>query len=175
MNTHITPSYPHSHSATVSENQAQGTHPVASQPGGRSAGMFSGQSYRGGVLVVDDEADIRKVVRLILEKVGYYVVDAEDGEQAIRRLNEGEHPMVIDVIITDIRMPHINGLEAIEYFQREYPSVPLLVLTGFPDLDLAMQLMKQGVCDYLVKPVDRDKLTATVAEALNSRRVNWFA
>ena len=89
----------------------------------RTAGIFSGQTYQGGVLVVDDEQDIRKVVRMTLEKLGYYVVEANDGQQAITLLNEGEHPMVIDVIITDIRMPHINGIEAMDYFQREYPSV----------------------------------------------------
>lgn len=141
----------------------------------RTAGMFSGQSYRGGVLVIDDEAAIRKVVRIALEKGGYYVVDAEDGAQAIRTLNEGEHPMVIDVIITDIRMPNINGIEAIKYFQREYPSVPLIVLTGFPDIDLATQLMKQGITDYLVKPVDRKKLNTAVADAIAARHLDWFA
>ena len=141
----------------------------------RSAGMFSGQPYLGGVLVIDDELDIRKVVRLFLEKQGYYVVEAEDGQQAINRLNEGEHPMVIDVIITDIRMPNINGIEAMDYFQREYPSIPLIVLTGFPDLDLAMQLMKQGIADYLVKPVDREKLSAAVANAIGSRHKDWFS
>ena len=82
--------------------------------------------------------------------------------------------MVIDVIITDIRMPNINGVEAMEYFQREYPSIPLIVLTGFPDLDLAMQFMKQGVTDYLVKPVDREKLTTAVGDALEQRVINWF-
>jgi len=141
----------------------------------RTAGMFSGQTYLGGVLIVDDEQDIRKVVRMSLEKQGYYVVEAGDGQQAISLLNEGEHPMVIDVIITDIRMPHINGIEVMEYFQREYPSIPLIVLTGFPDLDLAMQLMKQGVADYLVKPVDREKLTTAVATAIGSRHMDWFS
>ena len=141
----------------------------------RTAGMFSGQTYQGGVLVVDDEPDIRKVVRMTLEKLGYYVVEAEDGEQSITLLNEGEHPMVIDVIITDIRMPHINGVEAMNYFQREYPSIPLIVLTGFPDLDLAMNLIKRGVTDYLVKPVDREKLTAAVANAMNARHTDWFS
>jgi DNA-binding NtrC family response regulator len=140
----------------------------------RSAGMFSNQTYLGGVLVVDDEKDIRKVVRMSLEKQGYYVIEAEDGQQAITLLNQGEHPMVIDVIITDIRMPNINGLEAIEYFQREYRSISLIVLTGFPDLDLAMQLMKRGVTDYLVKPVEREKLTTAVANALGQRRISWF-
>ncbi|MGD9851740.1 MAG: response regulator [Nitrospirales bacterium] len=141
----------------------------------RSAGMFSGQSYKGGVLVVDDETDIRKVLTMALEKEGYYVVNAEDGEQAIRLLNEGEHPMVIDVIITDIRMPNINGIQAIEYFQREYPSLPLIVLTGFPEVDLATQLLKRGVTDFLVKPVDREKLTAAVSHAMGSRHMDWFA
>lgn len=142
---------------------------------GRSAGMFSGQTYRGGVLVADDEKDIRTVVRMSLERLGYYVVEAEDGQQAISLLNQGEHPMVIDVIITDIRMPNINGVEAIEYFQREYPSVPLIVLSGFPDLNLAMQLLKRGVTDYLVKPVDREKLAAAVADAIGSRHLDWFS
>lgn len=140
----------------------------------RSAGMFSGQRYRGGVLVVDDEADICTVVQTVLEKEGYYVANAEDGEQAICILNEGEHPMVIDAIITDIRMPNINGIEAINYFQREYPGVPLIVLTGFPDMDLAIQLMQQGITDYLVKPVDRKRLTTAVADAIASRHLDWF-
>ena len=140
----------------------------------RSAGMFTGQHYRGGVLVVDDKADIRKVLTMILEKDGYYVVNAEDGERAIRLINEGEHPMVIDVIITDIRMPNINGLQAIEYFQREYPSIPLIVLTGFPELNLATQLLKRGVTDFLIKPVDREKLTAAVADAMGARHQDWF-
>jgi two-component system chemotaxis response regulator CheY len=140
----------------------------------RTAGIFSGQTYQGGILVVDDEPDIRRVVRMALEKLNYYVIEAEDGQQAITLLNEGEHPMVIDVIITDIRMPNINGIEAMDYLQREYPSVPFIVLTGFPDLDLAMQLMKQGVTDYLVKPVEQEKLASAVANALTQRRISWF-
>lgn len=141
----------------------------------RSAGMFSGQRYKGGVLVVDDEDDIRRVLTITLEKEGYYVVNAEDGEQAIRLINEGEHPMVIDVIITDIRMPKVNGIQAIEFFQREYPSVPLIVLTAFPEVNLATQLLKRGVTDFLVKPVDREKLKLAVADAMGARHRDWFA
>lgn len=140
----------------------------------RSAGMFSGQSFLGGVLVIDDEPDIRKVIRLTLEKAGYYVVEAGDGEHAIRVINEGERPMVIDVIITDIRMPKINGLEAIDYFQTEYASVPLIVLTGFPDLGMATRLLNRGLIDYLVKPVESEKLISAVADAFAQRRVHWF-
>ena len=140
----------------------------------RSGAMFSGQSTRGGVLVIDDEPYVRKVVRLTLEKAGYYVVEAEDGGQAIQVLNEGEHPMVLDVIMTDIRMPRINGFEAMTYFQREYPSVPLIVLTGFPDLEMATGLLKRGITDYLVKPVEPEKVIMAVAHAINQRRISWF-
>jgi len=124
--------------------------------------------------VIDDEPDVRTVIRLTLEKAGYYVVEASDGEHAIQVLNEGEHPMVVDVIITDIRMPRINGLEAIAYFQREYPSVPLIVLTGFPDLGMAVKLLNQGITDYLVKPLEREKLMSAVTGTLAQRRIHWF-
>ena len=166
MTTHPTASATEEHNSELIQETPKGNK--------RSAAMFSGQPMRGGVLVIDDEPDVRKVVRLYLEKAGYYVVEAEDGGQAIQLLNEGEHPMVLDVIMTDIRMPRINGLEAMTYFQREYPSVSLIVLTGFPDLEMAMQLMKQGVTDYLVKPVQREKLTAAVANALEQPRISWF-
>jgi two-component system chemotaxis response regulator CheY len=66
-------------------------------------------------------------------------------------------------------MPKINGLEAIAYFRQQYPSVPVLVLTGYPDIQLATDLLKQGVADYLVKPVERDKLVACVARAMERR------
>jgi two-component system, chemotaxis family, chemotaxis protein CheY len=140
----------------------------------RSAGMFSGQSLLGGVLVIDDEPDVRRIIRLTLEKRGYYIVEAEDGEQAIQVLNEGEHPMVLDVILTDIRMPRINGLEAMTYFQREYPNVPLIVLTGYPDLAMAIRLLNCGITDYLVKPVEHEKLLGAVSDALAQRRIHWF-
>jgi len=156
-------------------NLAMPPHQSKKERTDRSAGMFSGQSLLGGVLVIDDEPDIRRCIRFILEKAGYYVVEAEDGEQAIRVINEGEHPIVIDVIITDIRMPKLNGLDAIEYFQREYPHVPVIVATGFPELDLAVQLMKQGVSEYLVQPVEREKLLNAVTDAFARRRIHWFS
>ena len=166
MTTHSTASITEEHNLELIKEMPKGNT--------RSAAMFSGQSTRGGVLVIDDEPDVRKVVRLTLEKAGYYVVEAEDGGQAIQVLNEGEHPMVLDVIMTDIRMPRINGFEAMTYFQREYPSVPLIVLTGFPDLEMATGLLKRGITDYLVKPVEPEKVIMAVAHAINQRRISWF-
>jgi two-component system chemotaxis response regulator CheY len=125
----------------------------------------------GVILVVDDEESIRKVSRLALTKAGYEVLEAENGEKAIEVLNSGENPLTVDVIICDIRMPKINGVEAIKYFQTQYPSVKIVVQTGFPDLDLATSLMKQGIMDYLVKPVEKEKFLAAVANAVAQRTI----
>ena len=100
---------------------------------GKSDFLFGANSGNGRILVVDDEPDIRKVVRMTLEKGGYEVLEAEDGEKAIEVINMGDNRLFLDVMITDIRMPKINGMEGIAYFQKEYPRVPLIVLTGFPD------------------------------------------
>ncbi|MDR4494219.1 MAG: response regulator [Nitrospirales bacterium] len=87
--------------------------------------MFGGPNTLGRALVVDDEPDVRKVVRMTLEKSGYDVVEAEDGEQAVQEIKSGENPLLLDVILTDIRMPKLGGLDAIQYFQKEFPHVPL--------------------------------------------------
>ncbi len=137
--------------------------------GERSAGMFSGKPCNGRVLIMDDEADIRKVVRLTLEKAGYEVMEADDGEQGIQEIQRDENPLLMDAIICDIRMPKINGVEAIQYFQSQYPRVPLIVMTGHPDVQMATSFLNQGVVDYLVKPVERKKLIATVAKAVDSK------
>ena len=137
-----------------------------------TAAMFSGQQSLGRILVVDDEPDVRKVVRLYLEKTGYDVIEAEDGKQAVREIKNGENPLLVDVILTDIRMPKLNGLEAIQFFQTEFPHVSLIVLTGFPDLTIATSLMKNGIIDYLVKPVEKEKLLTAVAKAMEQREIN---
>ncbi len=114
---------------------------------GNSDFLFGVSSGNGRILVVDDEPDIRKGVRMTLEKAGYEVLEAEDGEKAIEIINMGDNRLFLDVMVTDIRMPKINGVEAIEYFQKEYPRVPLIVLTGFPDTKMATSWLRQGVVD----------------------------
>lgn len=124
---------------------------------------------KGRVLIVDDEESIRKMLRLTLTKAGYDVVEADDGAKGIEAIGADDNALMVDVVICDIRMPKINGLEAIAYFRQQYPSVAVLVLTGYPDIQLATALLKQGVVDYLVKPVERDKLVASVERAMDRR------
>ena len=121
------------------------------------------------VLVVDDEEEVRKVVRLHLTKEGFDIIEAEDGEKGIQKATEGDNALMLDAIICDIRMPKIGGKEAIAYFRQQFPSTPVIVLTGFPDVQLAVELMKKGVVEYLVKPVTKEQLVAAVQKAIKER------
>jgi DNA-binding NtrC family response regulator len=125
-----------------------------------------GTMGRGRVLVVDDEADMRKSVRLTLTKAGYDVVEAEDGEKAIEAVRSGDNPLMLDTIIMDLVMPKVNGVEAIAYIRSQFRGVPILVLTGHPNIDNMKDLYKQGIVDYLVKPIVPDKLVAAVEKAV---------
>lgn len=119
----------------------------------------------GRILVVDDAADVRKSVRMVLTKAGYDVVEAEDGEKAIIEIRSGDNPMMVDAIICDIHMPKISGVEAIAFFRQQFPSVPVIVLTGKPEVAVATYLFKQGIVDYLEKPISPEKLIQVVHKA----------
>ena len=120
---------------------------------------------QGRVLVIDDDADVRKAVRLILTKAGYDVVEAEDGERGIAAIKADGNAMLVDAIVCDLCMPKVNGMEAIEYFRTQCPSVPVIVLTGTADITSAAALFKRGVTDYLLKPIETVKLMAAVHRA----------
>lgn len=128
----------------------------------------------GRVLVVDDEASIRSLLRMMLTQAGYDVEEAEDGGKAVEILNSGDNPLMVDVIICDIRMPRINGVEAITYFRAQYPSLPVIVLTGYHDEQLAFSLLKQGVVEHIEKPAERDRILASVARAIAQRRFSFY-
>ena len=119
----------------------------------------------GRVLVIDDEEHVRKTVSAMLTKGGYDVVLAEDGEMGIKAMKSDDNALMVDVILCDIHMPNINGTEAIAYFRSQFPSVPVIVITGQPDLQGVSSLFKQGVVDYLVKPLESAKVLTAVGNA----------
>jgi two-component system, chemotaxis family, chemotaxis protein CheY len=129
------------------------------------SGSYAAQ---GRVLVVDDEPQIRKLIRLTLAKAGYAVVEAADGAEAIDLMTSRKDSAMFDVVICDIRMPKVNGSEAVSYLRRQFPSVIVMVLTGFPDTKMAISLLKQGII-YIPKPVDGEKLLGFVARAMERR------
>ncbi len=117
---------------------------------------------KGKIIVVDDEQDVRDVIRLQLEQKGFNILEATNGQEAIDLLRSGDNMVNVGLILCDIRMPKVNGVECIDFLKREAPGVPVVVVTGYPDSDLAANLLKKGVKHYLVKPVEKEKLLAIV-------------
>ncbi len=129
---------------------------------------------KGKILVVDDENDVRDVIKLQLEQKGFNVLEAVDGENAINTLKSGDNLVNVGLILCDIRMPKVNGVEAIEFLKKEAPGIPIVVITGYPDTELAIGLMKKGVKDYLVKPVEKEKLLSVVEEQISAGKTIDF-
>ena len=126
--------------------------------------MANGQMGRG--LVVDDVAVVRRSIRMILANAGYEVLEAENGEQAIEivQASVGRHP--VDAILSDLQMPQVNGVELIAYFRTRYPAIPVVVLTSYTDVELAVSLMRKGAMDFLVKPVLQGELLEVIGRAV---------
>lgn len=126
---------------------------------------------RGRVLIVDDQPEVRQSLALILRRAGYEVVDGEDGETGIQAIRSGDNPLMVDVIICDVLMPRINGMEAVKYFRSQFPSVPVIVLTGHPEVERAAWFYELGVSDYLLKPISPDVLLDVVDNAVENHEL----
>ncbi len=121
----------------------------------------------GKIMVVEDEEDVREAIKMQLESANYNVLEAENGEEAIKVLQSESNMINCGLILCDIRMPKVNGLECIAYFRDQAPGIPIVVVTGFPDTEMAVDLMGKGVKDYLVKPVEKTKLLAVVEKMIS--------
>jgi two-component system C4-dicarboxylate transport response regulator DctD len=126
----------------------------------------------GRILIVEDEEHVRRTVGLALKQGGYEVIEATDGEQAIETIQaETQHP-AINAIICDLALPKISGSDVIAYIRAKLPSMPIIVLTGHPDVQGATSLFKQGVVDYLVKPALAQTLLDSVRRAINEQTLS---
>jgi two-component system response regulator AtoC len=113
------------------------------------------------VLVIDDEAGVRRTVSLILEDAGYDVSAASDGREGLSKaLEEGS-----DLILCDVRMPHVDGLEFVERYRAEGGAGLVIVMTAYGSIELAIDAMKRGAYDYLPKPFDGDQVLLTIRKA----------
>jgi DNA-binding NtrC family response regulator len=125
----------------------------------------------GRVFIVDDEEHVRKMVGLALKQGGYEVLEAADGEEAIATILSYPTDFPVHAIICDIDLPKVNGNDLITFIRAKLPSVPVIVLTGYPDVQSAASLFMQGVVDYLVKPAQADTLLDAVRRAIGEQAV----
>ena len=119
------------------------------------------------ILIIDDEKNIREGLQMALEDEGYDVLTAEDGTAGLQKaLSE-----VVDLVITDLRMPGIGGQEVLRRVTSETPGVPVIVLTGHGTVETAVEAMRMGAYDFLTKPLDLDRLSLLVRRALQNREL----
>jgi two-component system, NtrC family, response regulator AtoC len=117
------------------------------------------------VLIVDDENNIRRVLAAMLKRDGYEVTTAADGEQAVATL----HRTPIDVVVTDLVMPRMGGLELLRHCTSAHPDVPVIMITAHGTVDTAVEAMKAGAFDYITKPFEQEELRKVIAKAARAR------
>ena len=114
------------------------------------------------ILVIDDEPSIRDSCLQILSRKGCEVLLAEDGSSGIDALDNQE----IDIVILDMKLPDMNGIEVLETIRTKQHSAAVIVITGYPNVEYAVRVMKLGAYDYLPKPFTPNVLRSTVSKAL---------
>ncbi|MBN1936639.1 MAG: response regulator [Anaerolineae bacterium] len=120
------------------------------------------------IMVVDDEVGMCEFLRYLLEGEGYLVDSAHSGLEALEKLKQAPEP--IDLILADIRMPGMDGLELLRSVKQINPNVVFVVMTGFASLETAIKVIKYEGYDYLVKPFDdTDKILAVIEKGLIDR------
>ena len=119
------------------------------------------------ILIVEDEESYRSFLAMLLKAIYGQVDEAGDGSAAINLINRTTY----DLVLTDLGLPGINGMEVLRYTKENSPSTVVIVLTGQGDITMAVEAMKLGAFDFLTKPVDEGVVRATVARALDAKRM----
>ena len=120
------------------------------------------------ILVVDDEINMQVVLRAMLKKEGYEVFTAPDGREALKVLADDD----IDVVVTDLKMPNLDGMGLLERVAADYPAVPVIMITAHGTVATAVDALKKGAFDYVTKPFEQDELKNVVLKAIKTRRLS---
>lgn len=119
------------------------------------------------ILVVDDDESLRRVLQVELEQDGYSVTAAASAQEAFSLLQLRAY----DLVVTDLRMPGVSGIEVLKQVKSQYPETVVIVLTAFGTVEAAVEAIKCGAYDFLTKPVHPEELSLVVARALDHLRL----
>src|SRR5689334_10108899 len=122
---------------------------------------------KGYVLIVDDEANARTALAELLRDEGYTVETAADGFKALPKLEE----LSPDIVVTDLKMPGMDGLELMKKVRERDPDTVLIMMTAFGAVDTAVKAMREGAADYITKPVNVEELSLVLQRELERKRL----
>ncbi|MGD0507139.1 MAG: HD domain-containing phosphohydrolase [Terriglobales bacterium] len=120
------------------------------------------------ILVVDDEETIREIVSQMLGGAHFHTRQAASGVEALSILESGDE---FDLVLSDLMMAEMDGIALLERAKERYPDMPIVMVTAVHDIQVALQALRNGAYDYLLKPFEREQLLATVRRALENRRL----
>ncbi|QSQ10848.1 sigma-54-dependent transcriptional regulator [Myxococcus landrumensis] len=120
------------------------------------------EALKGTVLLVDDDPAVAKVLGALLAQAGLTTYAAKDGEEALAHLERKP----VDVVVSDVRMPGMDGMRLLTEISRNWPDVPVILLTAHGTVPLAVEAMKAGAADFVLKPFDREEILFTIRKAL---------
>ena len=120
------------------------------------------------ILVVDDELLIRDLLYDFFREQGWDISIAESGEKALDILRSKD----VDLLLTDLKMPNMDGLALTTEVKRSHPDIPVVIMTGFPSVDSAVTALRQKVADYIIKPFNINELYKTVKEKIDEKRAS---
>jgi two-component system nitrogen regulation response regulator NtrX len=119
------------------------------------------------ILVVDDEADIRSSLKMILEYEGMELVEAASGPEALKKAGEGG----VDAVLLDIKMPRMDGLEVLAQLRERHPDLPVVMISGHATIETAVEATRRGALDFMEKPLTRDRVLLSLRNTLDRRRL----
>jgi DNA-binding response OmpR family regulator len=123
-------------------------------------------ALNGHILIIDDEAALRQTLTRILQRAGLQVTSAASGQEGLDYLAQ----LPFDLVYLDIRMPDMNGMEVLQIMHAAYPELPVVLFTAQPDLSSALEALRQGATDYLVKPLQPSDIVERTRAILARRR-----
>ncbi len=121
--------------------------------------------HKENILIVDDDINILELIQRHLHSLNYHTYKAVSVKEAVAILRDSE----IDLLITDLKMPDVDGFQLIQFASEHYPNMPKLVVTGYPSVQDSLSAIKSGVVDYLVKPFTKEELKQGVIKSLSSK------
>ncbi len=120
------------------------------------------------ILIIDDEEDILEILSDVIKGWGHLPIVARDGKDGLRKFQE----VPVDLILSDIKMPNLDGISLLERVRSSDKKIPVILLTGYPSVDSAVHAMKEGAFDYITKPVNLDELRIKIDRGLERARMN---